>query len=238
MASAVAYLKGRDDLDTGKIGLIGHSEGGLLAPKVAAGSDEIAFMVLLAGPGIPGYDILMLQTELIQRASGVSGPQLEVAMQDLKGALDIMKETEDTAALSGKLSDYLKGKIESRPDMVPDGMDPKAVLDAQVKRLATPWMHYFITYDPAPALRKVTCPVLALNGEKDLQVPAEVNLKAIERWLKEGGNTAITTKVLPGLNHLFQTSETGAPSEYGTLEETFSPAALQEISVWIKGQTQ
>jgi hypothetical protein len=99
-------------------------------------------------------------------------------------------------------------------------------------------MHYFLSYDPAPALRKVSCPVLALNGEKDLQVPPVENLAAIEKYLKEGGNTSATTRMLPELNHLFQESETGSPSEYGTLEETFSPMALDEITKWIKGQTE
>ena len=99
-------------------------------------------------------------------------------------------------------------------------------------------MHYFLSYDPAPTLRKVKCPVLALNGEKDLQVPPAENLKALEKNLKEGGNTAVTTLMLPGLNHLFQMSETGAPSEYSTIEETFSPTALDEITQWILGQTE
>jgi pimeloyl-ACP methyl ester carboxylesterase len=238
VSSAVAFLKGRNDIDIEKIGLIGHSEGGMLAPMVAADSKEIAYMVLLAGPGISGYDILMLQTELIQKANGVSGPELDQAMKDLAGALAIIRDTEDASLLKERLTAYLTAALEARPEQIPEGMEPREAVTSQVNALATPWMHYFISYDPAQALRGVQCPVLALNGQMDLQVPAEENLAAIEKYLKEGGNTSVTTHKLPGLNHLFQESATGAPSEYSTLEETFSPMALEEITQWILIQTE
>jgi fermentation-respiration switch protein FrsA (DUF1100 family) len=106
----------------------------------------------------------------------------------------------------------------------------------QVKQIANPWMQYFIKYNPTPTLEKVKCPVLALNGEKDLQVPAKINLEAIEKALEKGGNKNVTTKELPNLNHLFQECETGSPSEYETIEQTFSPIALSEISNWILKQ--
>ncbi|MBX9708076.1 MAG: alpha/beta hydrolase, partial [Caulobacteraceae bacterium] len=106
-------------------------------------------------------------------------------------------------------------------------------VDAQVKMVLSPWFRHFLDYDPRLTLRKVTCPVLALNGEKDLQVPAEVNLKAITAALKEAGNKDITTQELPKLNHLFQTCKTGAVTEYGAIEETMAPAALETIANWI-----
>ncbi len=238
VVSAVEFLKGREDLDTGKIGLVGHSEGGLLAPMVAAENKDIAYIVLLAGPGIPGYDILMLQTELIQKANGVSGPELDQAMQELSGVLELIRNTEDPAELPEGLTTYLRQTMEENPELIPEGMAVEEVVNSQLRAMATPWMHYFISYDPAPVLRKVQCPVLALNGEKDLQVPPAENLAAIEKYLKEGGNTEVTTRMLPTLNHLFQTSETGAPSEYSSLEETFSPAALEVITTWILSQTE
>ena len=238
VASAVEYLRGRKDIDTAKIGLVGHSEGGLLAPMVAAESQDIAYLVLLAGPGIPGYDILMLQTELIQKANGVPEAELDLAMKDLEGALAIIRDTEDVSLLGDKLTAYLTAAIEARPEQIPEGMEPGDVVRSQANALATPWMHYFISYDPAPALRGVRCPVLALNGEMDLQVPPKVNLEGIEKALNEGGNTTVTAKMLPGLNHLFQQTATGSPSEYGTLEETFSPLALDEITRWILRQTE
>ena len=102
-----------------------------------------------------------------------------------------------------------------------------------MKQLTSPWYRYFIAYDPAPALRKVKCPVLALGGSKDLQVPAAQNLPAIRKALDEGGNRNIEVDELPGLNHLFQTAKTGAPSEYSEIEETISPLALDKIANWI-----
>jgi fermentation-respiration switch protein FrsA (DUF1100 family) len=112
-----------------------------------------------------------------------------------------------------------------------------AGVDAQVKMVLSPWFRHFLDYDPRPALRKVTCPVLALNGEKDVQVPAEVNLKAIATAVKEADNQDVTTKELPSLNHLFQTCKTGAVTEYGAIEETMAPAALEIISDWILKRT-
>ena len=238
VVSAVEFLKSRDDIDIEKIGLIGHSEGGMLAPMVGAESKDIAYMVLLAGPGIPGYDILMLQTELIQKANGVSGPALDQAMQSLSGILEVIRKAEDPSSLSEDLKTHLMQALEENPAILPEGMEAEALVDSQVKAFGTPWMHYFISYEPAPTLRKVKCPVLALNGEKDLQVPPEENLAAIEKYLKEGGKTSVATRMLPGLNHLFQESETGAPSEYSSLEETFSPVALDEITKWILSQTE
>ena len=238
VGSAVAFLKTRKDVDPDKIGLVGHSEGGMLAPMVGDESEDIAYMVLLAGPGIPGYDILMLQTELIQKANGVSGPALDLAMQSLSGILEVIRKTEDESNLPEELKSYLMNALEENPAILPEGMEAEALVDSQVKAFGTPWMHYFISYDPAPTLRKVKCPVLALNGEKDLQVPPEENLAAIEKYLREGGNTEVTTRMLPGLNHLFQKSDTGSPSEYSSLEETFSPVALEAITAWILQQTK
>ena len=238
VVSAVEFLKTRSDVDSKRIGLVGHSEGGLLAPMVAAESEDIAYMVLLAGPGIPGHDILMLQTALIQEANGVSGAELEQVLRELGGILDVIRKAEDPLRLPEDLAAYLKHTLEEHPDMVPEGMAMEEIVNSQVKAMATPWMHYFISYDPAPVLRKVQCPVLALNGEKDLQVPPSENLEAIEKHLEEGGNTEVETRMLPGLNHLFQKSDTGSPAEYGSLEETFSPAALEVISNWILRQTE
>ena len=106
-------------------------------------------------------------------------------------------------------------------------------VDAQVRMVLSPWFRHFLDYDPRPALRKVTCPVLALNGEKDVQVPADVNLQAIAAALKEAGNNDVTTLKLPNLNHLFQTCKTGSVTEYGAIEETVAPAALETIADWI-----
>ena len=233
VTSAVAFLKSRADIDTKSIGLIGHSEGGLIGPMVAAKSDDIAFMVLLAGPGITGYDILMLQSELIRKASGVSGEALKKEMDLTRGALDLVRTVEDQSELKKDLQQYFIQAFEKDPEQVPQGMSVEDIVSTQADALASPWMQYFMRYDPAPALEQVKCPVLALNGELDLQVPSQVNLEAIEKHLKGGGNSDVTVRELSGLNHLFQNTATGSPSEYAALEETFAPAALKEISDWI-----
>jgi fermentation-respiration switch protein FrsA (DUF1100 family) len=234
--SAVTFLRSREDIDMKNIGLVGHSEGGLIAPMVAAGSRDIAFVVLLAGPGISGYDILMLQSRLIREASGAGGPELEKEMELTRGALELVRGTENQEALREALNGYLTKALQESPEQVPQGMTLEDVVTTQVDALSSPWMHFFMSYDPAPALRKVQCPVLALNGENDLQVPSKVNLEAIERHLKAGGNPDVTAKELRGLNHLFQHSETGSPSEYAALEETFATEALEEIAAWISAR--
>jgi fermentation-respiration switch protein FrsA (DUF1100 family) len=115
---------------------------------------------------------------------------------------------------------------------------PEAQIGMQIKTLNSPWFRYFLQYDPAPALEKVKCPVLAINGSKDVQVPASLNLPAIRKALAAGGNKDFEVDELPGLNHLFQTAKTGAPSEYLEIEETISPIALDKMSAWIVAHTR
>jgi fermentation-respiration switch protein FrsA (DUF1100 family) len=136
----------------------------------------------------------------------------------------LIKREPDQTVLQSKIRAALTGKL------------PAAQIDLQIKTLTTPWFRHFLSYDPAPTLRQVTRPVLAMNGEKDLQVPAKQNLDAIRAALSAGGNTRSEVVELPGLNHLFQTAKTGVPAEYGAIEETFAPAALDKISRWIASQ--
>lgn len=237
VASALAYLQTRPEIDQQHIGLVGHSEGGLIAPMVAAGSPDIAFIVLLAGPGISGGDILMRQTELISRANGMEEENIKTELELLKAFLDIASRGGDLDTMKASLRKHLERVLPEHPELVPEGMAQEAFIDSNLKQV-TPWMAYFLNYDPVPALQRVSCPVLALNGAKDLQVPAKVNLDAIRQALDAGGNKRVTTLELPNLNHLFQECETGSPSEYATIEETFSPRALEAMGAWIRQQTQ
>ncbi len=234
--SAVAYLKTRNDIDKQQIGLIGHSEGGLIAPMVAAGSDDVAFIVLLAGTGISGYDILLLQTKLIGRANGKVDSELEEELEFLKGSLDLVLQNNGNEALKNSLRTYFQKGIDENPEHIPEGLNIETFINSNVEQLTSPWMQYFLKYDPVSNLKNVKCPVLAINGEKDLQVPPKVNLASIENSIKGGGNKNVTTKELANLNHLFQECTTGSPTEYGSIEQTFSPIALNEISGWILGQ--
>lgn len=237
--SAITYLKTRREINKKKIGLIGHSEGGLIAPMVANKSKDVAFVVLLAGTGIQGDKILLLQQKLIGKASGTSDEDLLKSELTNKKVFDIVNKSTNLEQLNTDLTKYIKQELKENPTAEkPAEMSDDDFVNLQVKQIANPWMQYFIKYNPASALEKVKCPVLALNGEKDLQVPPKENLVAIKNALTKGGNKKITTKELPNLNHLFQECKTGSPDEYATIEQTFSPTALTEILKWIQTQTK
>ncbi|HVK13298.1 MAG TPA: alpha/beta fold hydrolase [Gemmataceae bacterium] len=220
-AGAVAFLKARKDV--GKVGLIGHSEGALIAPMVAAESTDVAFIVLLGGPGVTGEEILYAQGQAIVKAMGGSPVGLAVQKGVQQKLFALVKEGADET----KIREAVQG-------LVPKGKEADGQLGMQLGMLTKPWFKFFLTHDPKTDLVKVKCPVLAITGEKDLQVPPAENLSAIESALKGAGNSDVTTKTMTGLNHLFQTCKTGLPAEYGKIEETFAPAALDEIAGWIK----
>ncbi|MDM7920079.1 MAG: alpha/beta fold hydrolase [Methanosarcina sp.] len=240
--AGIEYLKSREEIDPARIGLIGHSEGGLIAPIVAAESHDVAFIVMMAGPGITGEEILYLQSDLISRAEGVDNETIAQNTALMKSIYSVVKEEENDTLAAEKLRKLMMDEVEnmSEEEKKSSGFSEEALdaqVNAQVQALISPWMRFFLTYDPTPTLMKVKCPVLAINGEKDLQVPPEENLKAIEEALKAGGNKDYTVKELPGLNHLFQTAETGSPSEYAKINETISPAALELIGDWVSEHT-
>ncbi|MCW3789154.1 alpha/beta hydrolase family protein [Plebeiibacterium sediminum] len=235
--AAVEYLKTRTEID--KIGLIGHSEGGVIAPMVAANVKDIDFIVLLAGIGMPADELLQLQSELIGRAYGVNDSALTLSKTINKELYNIVKQNNKPESTKQKLSAYLDKVFQENPDFpIPGGMNKEAYIKMQVETLSSPWMSYFLKINPEPILKKVKCPVLAINGEKDLQVPAIENLNGIKTALEKGGNKNVTTKAIPHLNHLFQECQTGLPMEYNTIQETFSPNALKLIYNWIETQTK
>jgi uncharacterized protein len=218
--AGVAYLKSRPEV-AGPIGLVGHSEGGIIAPMVAARNPDVAFIVMMAGSGVRGDELLVMQGALISEASGVPHEAVEKSAVTERKALEVVKQETDADVTAKKLRELLGTTI------------PEAQLDAQIKQITSPWFRYFLVYDPAPALMKVKCPVLAINGDKDLQVPPKQNLPAIRKALQDGGNKNFEVDELAGLNHLFQTAKTGSPAEYAEIEETISPVALEKIAVWI-----
>jgi uncharacterized protein len=223
-AAGVRYLRTRREVNLKRIGLIGHSEGGIIAPLVAGRDHDIAFIVLMAGSGIPGDDIIVEQGALMMKAIGMSAEQIDVNSGREREVLRIVKEEKDPAVRNAKLQAALA--VVTPAESIPE----------QIRALTSPWYRYFISYDPAIALKDVTCPVLAINGERDLQVPAAQNLAAIKKALESAGNTRVTTVELPGLNHLFQTARTGLPAEYEEIEETLAPIALETVANWILKQ--
>jgi len=226
--AGIQFLKTRPEINHQKIGLIGHSEGGIIAPIVANRTEDVAFLVLLAGPGIRGEEILYQQNERSLKAAGMSDEMIRQNRQLQENIFRIVLNEKDSAMRIDKLQRTLSGGMYTTMSK-----DQKEAIDTQLEAMNTPWFRFFLTYDPYPALTKVGCPVLALIGENDVQVPAETNLPAIEKALKEGGNTDFKILKPEKLNHLFQTSKTGAISEYGQIEETFSPNALELLENWI-----
>ena len=236
--AAVQFLKDRKEIDKTKIGLIGHSEGGIIAPLVAVQSSDVAFIVMMAGLGIPGDSILYLQGELIQRAEGMPEEEIMKSLKMQRELFSIIKNSNNDEELDKELKEIFNKEYAAMTEEEKSKLgDPEVYLNMQVKTLTSPWFKYFLRFDPAPVLEKVKCPVFAINGEKDLQVPPKENLSAIESALKKGDNKNFEVKMLPGLNHLFQTSTTGKISEYGKIEETISPVALQTMLGWIKKVT-
>jgi len=242
--AGVAYLKTRDDVDVEAIGLAGHSEGGLIGPMAAVASEDVSFLVLMAGPGVNGERILQGQRVLIARASEV--PEAVIARsQALLGAvLQVLKSGTDTERNREAIARIVRGGLQGAgtEDRARLGITDEASLERvvaaqlqqlQVEQLNTPWFRYLLTYEPAETIAQVTVPVLAINGENDLLVPYEKNLDANEAALVRGGNADFEIHALPGLNHLFQTSETGAPSEFRTIEETWSVDAMELIAEWV-----
>jgi fermentation-respiration switch protein FrsA (DUF1100 family) len=237
--AAFNYLLTRKEINKNKIGLAGHSEGGLIAPAVAVGNPKVAFIVLMAGTGIPGDELMLLQNYLINKAGGMPEEELNKMSVILKNAYEVMKQEKDNTVMKVKLKAVFNEQL--RPLFISKGIPTGQVndmIEAQAEGLASPWFTYFIRYNPATALEKVKCPILAINGSNDLQVPARANLDGIKRATEKGGNKKVTIKELPGLNHLFQKSATGSPTEYEDLEETFSPVAMAEILGWIQKQVK
>ncbi|HLM68875.1 MAG TPA: alpha/beta hydrolase, partial [Longimicrobium sp.] len=216
------------------VGIIGHSEGGLIAPLVASREPGVAFVVLLAGPGIPAAELLVMQGALISRAGGDPEREIERTSVLQREMFAAIAQMADSAALRDTLQAMgrrFQATLTPEERARPDASD--ATLAAAINTMVSPWYRWFLRHDPADALRATRVPVLALNGALDLQVPADENLAGIQQALRAGGNHDVTVEKLPGLNHLFQTARTGAPSEYGEIEETMAPAVLQRVSAWI-----
>jgi uncharacterized protein len=237
--AAVQYLKTRSEIDLKHIGIIGHSEGGIIASMASANSNDVAFIVLLAGPGVIGKELLLKQAELILKSNGTTQDEIDKRIKEAKEAYDIINSSPDSLIAYKNLEEMYDSTISKLSDEEKNKPEnSKEVFKQQVSVLLSPWFRFFLRYDPQPLLESITVPVLALNGDKDLQVAPEQNLIKIEQALKSGGNKNFKTVKLPGLNHLFQTTKTGSLLEYGEIEETFSPDALKIIGDWIKEITK
>jgi pimeloyl-ACP methyl ester carboxylesterase len=232
--AGVEFLKTRKEINARQIGLLGHSEGGMIAPLAAVRSKDVAFIILLAGPGVPGDQLLELQAALILKANGADDELVSYNRRLQQLMITILRAEKNDAAAESRLRTEMPKLITAIPEEKRKALGiTEEAMEGQFKVMLTPWYRYFIFYDPRPVLKQVRCPVLALTGERDLQVPPAQNLPAIAEALKAGGNKDITTIELPELNHLLQTSRTGSINEYAQIEETMSPKALEIIANWI-----
>lgn len=233
--AAYTFLKRSPKINSGLIGLAGHSEGGLISPIVASLNPGIAFVVSIAGPGVKGEAILHKQNYDITKASGKDDKEIKKGIAINRKLFEIVRKEPDNNKAIDKMTVFFKKELEKDTSSTEAKEITLKQFQGSIGSITNPWFRYFLVADPAVYWKKVKCPVLAINGEKDLQVNYEINLPAIEKVLKSGGNMSVTTKSFPGLNHLFQHSKTGLPSEYGEIEETFSPEVLKFMGDWILG---
>jgi uncharacterized protein len=237
--AGVTFLKGRNEIDPTKIGLMGHSEGGLIAPIAAARSKDVAFIVLMAGTGLPGIDIVKAQGDLIAKAEGATEAEMKRSREIQQRAIEVFLQEKDEKAARTKLAAAMKEMLAAMPEAVKKAAEESGELsDAMIDQFNNAWFRSFLAYDPRPTLGKVHCPVLAINGEKDLQVPPKENLAEIRKALEACGNRDVKTIEFKGLNHLFQPCKTGSPSEYAKIEITIAPEVLKAVGDWIVEQSK
>jgi uncharacterized protein len=229
--SIVDYLKTRQDIEHDNIGLCGHSEGGLIAPMVATRRNDIAFLIMMAGPGVNGTMILKNQVKKINLAAGVKPDEMAkiVFLQGL--ILEAVNQTEDGVP---DVNEILETMITKFPDLEKNRDDLNAEITAAIKRISSPWMRFFVAYEPAPALEKLRCRVLAINGTKDTQVDLDLNFSAIRSAFQKAKKTNFELVEFADLNHLFQTCQTGGIGEYQLIEQTIAPEVLKKMTAWVQ----
>jgi pimeloyl-ACP methyl ester carboxylesterase len=241
--AAMELLRSRPEVDPAAIGLLGHSEGAIVAPLVAARSRDVAFLVLLAGPAVSGEEILLRQSELIGRANRSSPEAIEAQQAHQRQLFGLLRRNAGRDELEAALARMIRESVEAMP---PERRQSIHDVDAFVAARVLPqlvattstWFRHFLDHDPRRALRQTRAPVLALFGELDLQVPPTQNSEPLARALAEAGNTDVTIDVVVGANHLFQAATTGSPTEYMTLQKEFVPGVLDRISAWILARTR
>lgn len=240
-SACVDFLMEHESIDANAIGIIGHSEGGLVGPLVAASRDDLGYVVMLAGPGVTGEEIIYAQTRRIAGASGESESNLDAQEKMLRSVIEIIKSDLSAEEEEAKINEAIEVALQELDFEDPDVDDVEAAkatakeqMKAQFGQFQTPWFRFFLVHDPAPVLKQVECPVLSLIGEKDLQVPYDQNIPVITKALEAAPTTDVEIVMLPELNHLFQHSDTGSPLEYQDIEETFDPATLELMADWIR----
>jgi len=226
VAAAVRFLRAQSAINPDAVGLLGMSEGGLVAPMVHTQFEAVDFLVLMAGPSVPGDEILVEQGAQMASAQGAPSSAVDSVRSGQRRIMNAIRTASDSAAIDEQMRSMLKTR----------GL-PDAQIQSQIEQVTSPWFRFFVRHDPGPTLRQVDVPVLALYGSKDLQVTPEQNAGPMREALRSSPSDDVTVRVLDGLNHLFQPAETGLPTEYARIETTMAPRALEVVSGWIRGRT-
>ncbi len=230
--AAYNFLARTKKINKERIGIIGHSEGAMVAPMVAASDSSVKFIVLLAGPGIPIDQLMLKQTEVSSRFAGISEEEIAVSLELNRKFYDILLNEKDDERAKIQIEQIVQDHLNSMPSEISTQISNE--LPQLTKTMLSPWFRYFINFNPEHFLKQINCPVLAINGSKDSQVSAIENLDGIRKSVKETHNKNVYTYIMPDLNHLMQHCESGSVNEYIKIEETFSEEVMKIIADWIK----
>jgi len=228
--SAVNYIKKRNDINYNRIGLVGHSEGGLTASIVASKLKEIDFIVLLASPAIRGDKLILSQQRAIGKVLGLEKLEIEKKQEINKKLFDLVVKIENDEVLKNEISKLLQ-EVLNDEEVKLNETDKENYVSNETEKLMSPWFRKFLTYEPKSTIKKLECNVLALSGSKDLQVLPK-NIEILKKMIRP--KKLLSTKIFPNLNHLFQECKTGLPNEYSEINQTFSPVVMNFITNWIK----
>ncbi|MCP4614141.1 MAG: alpha/beta fold hydrolase [Planctomycetes bacterium] len=230
--AGIDYLKSRKDIDSNQIGLIGHSEGGMVAPLVASETSDVNYIVMMNAPSkhLFDADVLAAQKELAGKAAGDSDAKIKVQADWEISFFNAIKAEKDAASAEKVILEKFNS-LDKEEKMLLGTTEDK--IKGKIKYSLSPWFEYYLSCDQSATLEKVSCPILAVYGDKDTQCPSKVNISALKEAMAKGSNDNYLAKELPGHNHMLQTAMTGAESEYSKITETISPAALELITQWI-----
>lgn len=236
--AAVELLKGRQDIDPQYIGLLGHSEGGYVAPMAAIQSQDISMVILFAGPAMRGDEVIYTQVERIMQVGGSSKEQIQEALETQRRYFEALLSGEGWEEEKAKIRESIVEQVEALPEEQKEALGDldeyvNIVYEQQIASLESPWYRFFLQYDPIPALEELTIPVLALFGGLDVQVIADENKLLMEQALERGENEDATLIIYPQANHLFQQAVTGSTAEYSELEKAFISGFLDDTTAWI-----
>jgi dipeptidyl aminopeptidase/acylaminoacyl peptidase len=234
------YLKGRPEVDKDKMGVMGHSEGGMIAFMLAAQRKDLAFIIAMAGPGVANRRLMIAQNDAVMKQAGMSEEARNAYLRLYDAIVEAQQKNRNelalTAAIEKTVGEWRKktsNEIVKQTTGVVDSATQHKFASTFASQFDLPWLRYFMSYDPAALVSNVTAKVLALNGEKDIQVPAELSQQGWRSLLAKSHSRKYDVKTLPGLNHLFQECKRCDVEEYGELEQTISPTALSAVSDWL-----